>query len=1068
MSPIHEVFNQPGAGFTLMRDGIKFPPIEKGWQKPEKAHSFQEATVHRGNVGTLAGIGPYGGLDLDEPEAFEGLTLPEHTTKWETRPGRFGMRFIWNDRTPELLVKYGISKKDQAQIKLFDSSRIVNGYHPAVGEVKLERSYQVIPPSWKTLDDGSRADYKLLDSTPPAEISLDQLLSDLLKIGIVFSKIPKKKESRLETNIKKLKAIPQDAANEQKDRTEKAKELLNDAVKEGQQAKGSDKKKIADALACQLKDLGLTITEVSAFLTTYAGHMPAEDYDGIGAIYSTKQAFSTAAPSQTPNQAPRQISKADREKAEAKAEEFLNRALLEGLTPHCRNDTGFGLACQLRDLGLTKEQAAVFLSQYAAGVPAGDHPYTEADALESLGQAYSLEPRDPPKSEERRRHEETIKALPEMVKADPRSIKNDGVIEALAALCIHDPIEYDLALEAIRKNAKGIKKSTIEKMVADHIEATKTAPNTPERCPCPEVSEDITTAARGILENGDPLTEHQNYITEKVCGGEKPARAITLSGYSAYVEGDRLHADVVGGAQSGKSTTTITALECFPDENVLIASEASPKSLYYLAQQQPERLKDAIIYIDDARPEHIPVLKTFRNESSVQPTNITVADGEFLELIVQYRPVVIASSVTPLRDHEGQATSRALLVSVPDATEEEEKKVREKIRQQIATGAILSQKTDDKRLILQQMVRILRDEGVRNVAIPFDIREPKGADRRGTGQFMRLIKVLAFINQFQRPIIEMQDGRRVALATYADFLTAAKIWFDFAEGQEFKISPKAVTILNALPDRVCAPGTLLEMWQGKTAPTIAKELGRGQRSTERYLEDLYEAGIASREKITAPGMPYGYWIEPETRQKVLSQIPEAEEGTTNSVRIATTKFCREYVAENQPDSLKDSYIKFFSNSDIDIKKMYYGGKEVILSATAGREGFSSLYTPLFSGKSCRDSENGPTDSEIITTGDLSLLSESPADSDLGLSQIGGEIVAIPPGEDTQPVLGKIDRPTPTAPPPEQGPAGKGDTPKLRCAKCGADLTGHGTVETGGKLYCARTGCGYPARAEART
>ena len=100
------------------------------------------------------------------------------------------------------------------------------------------------------------------------------------------------------------------------------------------------------------------------------------------------------------------------------------------------------------------------------------------------------------------------------------------------------------------------------------------------------------------------------------------------------------------------------------------SSEASPKSLYYLAEQQPERLKDAVIYIDDARPEHIPVLKTFRNEGNVRPTNLTVSDGEFLELVVQYRPVVLASSVTPLRDLEGQATSRAFLASVPDATPE--------------------------------------------------------------------------------------------------------------------------------------------------------------------------------------------------------------------------------------------------------------------------------------------------------------------------------------------------------------------------------------------------------------
>lgn len=57
---IPTVFNQPRAGFVLLPKGIKFPPIEEGWQKPENAHTFQEATIHAAkgrNVGALAGNG---------------------------------------------------------------------------------------------------------------------------------------------------------------------------------------------------------------------------------------------------------------------------------------------------------------------------------------------------------------------------------------------------------------------------------------------------------------------------------------------------------------------------------------------------------------------------------------------------------------------------------------------------------------------------------------------------------------------------------------------------------------------------------------------------------------------------------------------------------------------------------------------------------------------------------------------------------------------------------------------------------------------------------------------------
>jgi P4 family phage/plasmid primase-like protien len=176
--------------------GIKFPPIEEGWE--HKGHSFNEAAAHvakGGNVGVIA-INGYIGLDQDDPEAFVGLDLPT-TTTWETRPGRLGMRFRCDDRTPEVLAKFGF-KPDKAQIYLYDPRQIVgkdgkgNDLFKAIGEIKLERTYQVIPPSWKTLkpeEGGQRVDYKMLVESTPAEISLHWLLSELQRIGLSFKKI---------------------------------------------------------------------------------------------------------------------------------------------------------------------------------------------------------------------------------------------------------------------------------------------------------------------------------------------------------------------------------------------------------------------------------------------------------------------------------------------------------------------------------------------------------------------------------------------------------------------------------------------------------------------------------------------------------------------------------------------------------------------------------------------------------------------------------------------------------------------------------------------------------------
>lgn len=413
-----------------------------------------------------------------------------------------------------------------------------------------------------------------------------------------------------------------------------------------------------------------------------------------------------------------------------------------------------------------------------------------------------------------------------------------------------------------------------------------------------------------------------------------------MSGYSAFLPvDDRLHNDVVGSPQSGKTKVITAVLETFLEENVLMLSEASPKSLYYLAEKNPEALKDLIIYLDDEREEHIPVLKTFRNEGNVTPCNLTVGDDkESLLQKVPYRPVIIGSSVNPLRDLEQQAGSRAFLVSIPDATPEEEKQVRMAIRAAKRAGAIQAKKNNEQRDILRAMSWILREEGIRDVLIPFDAEEPEGADRRGTGQFMKLIKISAFINQFQRPILELKDGRKFVLATYDDLQTAATIWFDYAEGQQFKISPKAIEILKILPNSL----------RGKTSPELAGEMGKSQRTIERYLDDLFEAGLVSRQQITAPGMPWGYWCEDQMRQKVLSKISEAGDIKLGSDIIPTEILCRKYMAEKSSDSLKDSIKEFFSNNDIISEDIYKGIIiEGVLQARNPEEIYLNHFFPNF-------------------------------------------------------------------------------------------------------------------------
>jgi putative DNA primase/helicase len=101
----------------------------------------------------------------------------------------------------------------------------------------------------------------------------------------------------------------------------------------------------------------------------------------------------------------------------ARARYYLESAI-ERSADDGRNASGFWLACQLRDNGLTREEAEPWLLEYQAAVEnAGDHPYTVEEALQSLAQAYGREPRDPttfgvaPSPEKQGRRFEALHAL---------------------------------------------------------------------------------------------------------------------------------------------------------------------------------------------------------------------------------------------------------------------------------------------------------------------------------------------------------------------------------------------------------------------------------------------------------------------------------------------------------------------------------------------------------------------------------------------------------------------------------------------------------------------------------
>ena len=331
-------------------------------------------------------------------------------------------------------------------------------------------------------------------------------------------------------------------------------------------------------------------------------------------------------------------------------------------------------------------------------------------------------------------------------------------------------------------------------------------------------------------------------------------------------------------------------------------SSTSPKNTNFTGK---------IVDLDDAKAENIPILKVLRNDTDERQCHGTVIDGVAVDLEITGRPAVIASMVKPLRDPQGQCTSRALQISTEKPLENVEKNVHGKIRKNVGRKPLKrSSKNDQDKLALQQASRILRDEGINEIIVPFDVEEPKGSGRRATAQFARLILVSAFIYQFQRPILHVGD-RRFVLAIHEDLMNTLGILSGLGIGNTLKIAPKGVELLRLLPTQAPNMEDSIKSANVMTSHKLHELTTIPERTVTDHLADLYEAGVVSRQKMKAPGSPFVYWTDPEISKLVNTNTSEDVSAKELLGRFQQESGSPKYDPIYSFDSVKGSISSFF-------------------------------------------------------------------------------------------------------------------------------------------------------------
>jgi P4 family phage/plasmid primase-like protien len=77
------------------------------------------------------------------------------------------------------------------------------------------------------------------------------------------------------------------------------------------------------------------------------------------------------------------------------AEFYVRCAIKRAENGNGRNNSAYILGCNLRDLGLTEEEATPFIQQYREQCPAGDHDFTLDEAINCVESAFQGDPKPP-------------------------------------------------------------------------------------------------------------------------------------------------------------------------------------------------------------------------------------------------------------------------------------------------------------------------------------------------------------------------------------------------------------------------------------------------------------------------------------------------------------------------------------------------------------------------------------------------------------------------------------------------------------------------------------------------
>jgi len=625
------------------------------------------------------------------------------------------------------------------------------------------------------------------------------------------------------------------------------------------------------------------------------------------------------------------------------------------------------------------------------------------------------------KTEEQKPKGPTVSDVIERTKNDARALKDPAILATLADLKSNDPIEFDLTVDEIKKAHKGLKVDTIRSMVDKFILESKEANNAP-----PETPEAIKEKALAIAERGDPL-KYLVWQAQRNHLGDIDYQKVLIASIAstASKKSNGIQPGGNGDKGSGKSDACESVYHLVPVDRRLDGS-LSPMSLFYL--QQSGRIQAGmVLYSDDVEYEPIiPIYKRSTAGFQKSTTHFSVTSGknrEAIELTIPPRIVWWLTSVESVANE--QAFDRQYPIST-DSSPAHKKRVADEIAARRARKE-LKLEEDEGIAVARAILADMFDNGPFKVVIP-QAKEAKWlrtADFRGQEQFWDMVDALAILRWRQRK----KDPDGWLIADDRDLIEAKEIHSGHKAAHFADLTEAEVKVVGVMSDGI--PKTQGQLTEAlNVAQSTLSERLRSIMAKSPLITEEYEHGKKTYTiNHNATKLDGDFWNGLD-----LIDLGISSKEAYRSQQIALS-VCYRYVIGLPIGIVINNSKRIPTTLTVDKRESTEKG---CTCDDCGRCPLGKLLSSIHSTDKTTDNVQKQQQEPLSDT------DKSDRYDPISTDKAYGRPTDIPIRHTSEP----MEPPKPQV-----------------CAKCGDDLTGHGTITKNGVIYCLKPGCGMPAREE---